>query len=58
MTPRPTQRFIPTVTLIAAAVEAVSPLDHADATLASGAPLLAVAEPAPALEGKSATCVI
>ena len=34
------------VTLIAAAVEAVSPLDHADATLASGAPLLAVAEPA------------
>src|SRR5580700_11485547 len=30
----------------AAAIETVSPLDHADATLASGAPFLAVAEPA------------
>src|SRR5262249_54043702 len=33
-------------TLVAAAVEAVSALDDADAPLASGAPLLAVAEPA------------
>jgi hypothetical protein len=31
---------------VAAAIETVSPLDHADATLASGAPFLAVAEPA------------
>ena len=34
------------VALVAAAVEAMAPLDHADAPLASGAPLLAVAEPA------------
>ena len=34
------------VALVAAAVETVSPLDHADASLASGAPFLAVAEPA------------
>src|ERR1700736_5167712 len=32
--------------LVAAAREAMSPLDHADASLASGAPFLAVAEPA------------
>ena len=31
---------------VAAAIETVSPLDHADATLAAGAPFLAVAEPA------------
>ena len=31
---------------VAAAIETVSPLDHADATLASGAPFLAVAKPA------------
>src|ERR1700738_5087738 len=34
------------VALVAAAVEAIAPFDHADASLASGAPLLAVAEPA------------
>src|SRR5580658_4126908 len=33
-------------TLVSAAVEAVSPFDDADASLASGAPFLAVAEPA------------
>src|SRR5258708_7603623 len=32
--------------LVAAAREAVSPLDHADASFAAGAPSLAVAEPA------------
>src|SRR6202040_1127322 len=31
---------------VAAAIETVSPLDHADAPLAAGAPFLAVAEPA------------
>src|ERR1700730_14667179 len=31
---------------VAAAIQTVSPLDHADAPLASGAPFLAVAEPA------------
>jgi hypothetical protein len=44
MTPSPTQRFIPASPF--AAVEPVSPFDHADASLASGAPFLAVAEPA------------
>jgi hypothetical protein len=34
------------VALVAAAVEAIAPFDHADASLASGALLLAVAEPA------------
>ena len=34
------------VALVAAAIEPVSPLDHADASLASGPPFLAVAEPA------------
>ena len=34
------------IAFVAAAIETVSPLDHADATLASGAPFLAVAEPA------------
>src|SRR5690348_9649065 len=34
------------VTLVAASLEPVAPLDHADASLASDAPLLAVAEPA------------
>ena len=34
------------VAFVAAAVEAVSALDHADAALASGSPFLAVAEPA------------
>jgi hypothetical protein len=34
------------VALVAAAVEAMSPFDDADAPLASGAPFLAVAEPA------------
>src|SRR5262249_29663525 len=32
--------------LVAATAKAVSPLDHADSPLASGAPLLAVTEPA------------
>src|SRR3974377_897783 len=32
--------------LVAAAIETISPLDHADAPLAAGAPFLAVAEPA------------
>jgi hypothetical protein len=31
---------------VAAAIETVPPLDHADATLTSGAPFLAAAEPA------------
>ena len=34
------------VAFVAAAVEAVPALDHADAALAAGPPLLAVAEPA------------
>lgn len=34
------------VTFVSATIQTVSPLDHADATLASGAPFLAVAEPA------------
>src|SRR5713226_4152670 len=42
ITPRPTQRLIP----VSAAIEPVSTLDHADASLASGAPFLIVAEPA------------
>ena len=46
MTPRPTQRSIPTGALVSAAIEAVSPFDDADASLTSGAPFLAVAESA------------
>ncbi len=46
MTPGPTQRFIPASALIAAAAEPMSPFDHADASLASGPPFPAVAEPA------------
>jgi hypothetical protein len=34
------------IALIAAAAEPMSPFDHADASLASGPPFLAVAEPA------------
>src|SRR5258708_12271700 len=34
------------IAFVAAAVEPVSPLDHADASLASGPPFLSVAEPA------------
>src|ERR1700730_8693355 len=33
-------------TLVAATCEALAPLDHTDSSLGSGAPLLAVAEPA------------
>src|SRR5215471_19821772 len=33
------------VALISTAIEAIAPLDHADASFASGAPFLAVAEP-------------
>ena len=36
----------PGITLVSAAIEPVPALDHADASLASGAPFLAVAEPA------------
>src|SRR5258705_7734298 len=34
------------IAFVAAAIEPVSPLDHADASLASGPPFLSVAEPA------------
>ena len=34
------------IALVSAAIETVSPFDHADASLASGAPFLATAEPA------------
>ena len=46
MTPRPTQRFHPGVTFVAATVKPMPPLSHTDASLASGPPFLAVAEPA------------
>ena len=46
ITPSPTQRFIPAVAFVSATIEPVSPLGHADASLASGPPFLAVAEPA------------
>jgi hypothetical protein len=39
---------------VAAAIETASPLDHADATLASGAPFLAVAEGAITTVGSTA----
>src|SRR6266436_10111530 len=42
--PDPTPHSI--FALVSAAVEPVSPLDHADTSLASGPPFLAVAEPA------------
>ena len=45
MIPRPTQRCIPAVAFVSAAVEAVAPLDHTDAPLRSGPPFLPVAEP-------------
>ena len=45
ITPSPTQRH-PVVTFVSAAIEAMSPLDDTDASLASGSPFLAVAEPA------------
>jgi hypothetical protein len=44
ITPRPTQRF--RHPLVLAAIESVPSLNDADATVAAGAPFLAVAEPA------------
>src|SRR6266480_8059217 len=46
ITPNPTQRFISIIAFVSAAAESVSPFDSADASLASGPPFLAVAEPA------------
>ena len=44
--PKPDPTLHSGIALIAAAAEPVSPLDDADASLASGPPFLAVAEPA------------
>jgi hypothetical protein len=50
MTPKPTQRFMPSCPFVAAAVEAVASLQEADASFTAGAPLLGIAEPALLLE--------
>ena len=44
--PEPDPTLHAGIAFVAAARESMSPLDHADAALASGAPFLAVAEPA------------
>src|ERR1017187_9671471 len=46
VTPRPTQRFIPSSPYVATTIQSVAPLEYADAAFAPGSPFLAVAEPA------------